>query len=265
MVEPKKSPFAMSILRLEIPKPLDTSFLIESVSNPYFNLIARNIKSAYPVETINNKKLSINTNNQMNAAQLSIQTSLGFNLNDIPKEMPALLNTQTNDGTTCVYYPNGNKAILIANVFGYYAEASSSVSSHHKEPSSNTTTTTTTANTNIQANPLTSMSGSFSSSNQANSGAILNAQNVKNSYTTIIYEYVSDVARKSSKYSFKSLLSNSTCMSLNPKETEDSNNNNEKKVTIKSNRHSLDNESRVLCFITPTGNCVKYQSNGQPK
>ena len=45
----------------------------------------------------------------------------GYKIND-KRPTANVFNTQTNDGTNCVYYPNGQLAILSANAFGFLIE-----------------------------------------------------------------------------------------------------------------------------------------------
>jgi hypothetical protein len=105
-----------------------------------------------------------------------------------------LLYSQTNDGTTCVYYPNGELAILIVNVFGLYVE--SSVLSGVNAPSAAAIAAATTAAQNAASSSLVNgfLDSSLLSSNTANNslgshlGSILSGANLKNSYTTIVFD-----------------------------------------------------------------------------
>lgn len=112
----------MSILRNEIPQPLDVNFMLDCISNPnlgsFNNLInQRTTKSAINQST-KNQTLSL-----ISMVGTSFTDFSKSNIFNIPRS-PPLFNTQTNDGTTCVYYPNGQLAILKANVFGFHIENS---------------------------------------------------------------------------------------------------------------------------------------------
>jgi len=242
----------MSILRYELPKPLDINQIIESISNPYFSLLAnRTAKSAYHL--INNQQ---QIQLQNHSTQIPVQTSLGFNSNDtyMPKTLPIVLNSQTNDGTTCVYYPTGQKAIVIANVFGFSIETTSSMSTHIPPQ--------TATHTN-----MTSMSGSFNSLNVAGSSN-LTWQSVKNSFTTIVYDLAPEINnRKSSKYSYKSFNSNSSSnLAMTPRESED-NETTKKMSTVNPimQLNKYERDAKILLIITSSGNCVRYRENGKPK
>ena len=127
MKGPKKSLFAMSILRNEIPRPLDVNMMLECLSNPNlggsmnFPMSHRSVKSA--------TNRSLNKSQQTTLALLSMfggsytDLSKSGNVLNTPRP-PALFNTQTNDGTSCVYYPNGQLALLRSNVFGFSIESS---------------------------------------------------------------------------------------------------------------------------------------------
>ena len=241
----------MSVLRYELPKRLEVNQIIESISNPYLTLPTnRTTKSAYHL---------VNTQQQIqlqnHSTQTPVQTSLGFNSNDtfMPKTLPILLNTQTNDGTTCVYYPTGQKAIVVANVFGFSVETTSSLSTHMPQASAHTN--------------MTSMSGSFNSSNIAGNSN-LTWQNLKNSFTTIVYDLTSEMNnRKSSKYSYKSFNSNSSSnLAITPRESED-NETNKKMSTVNPIKqlNKYERDAKILLIITSSGHCVRYRENGKPK
>ena len=71
----------MSILRNEIPKPLDLNFMLECISNPVL------------YNTLNNRILSASSN-RTNITNKENEYSIS--------QKPQLFNTQTNDGTNCV-------------------------------------------------------------------------------------------------------------------------------------------------------------------
>jgi hypothetical protein len=249
----------MSILRNQIPKPLDLNFIIECISNPVLN------------NTINNRILSASSN----------RTSLTNKENEneysnIPK--PQLFNTQTNDGTNCVYYTNGSLAILTANVFGFCFE--------------NSTSNTTNPGSSLSM-ASTNMINNLTGFGNTSATPPLSYQNLKSSYTTIVYDYVPK--RLFSNNSFKSKRSNSLMNSslgmYNDKEKEKEKqeallfnlsmsseknklnlnkskinkennlNQNANKYTIKKDK----NETHLLAVLAPSGNCVCYRKNGKPR
>ena len=112
----------MSILRNEIPRPLDVNFMLDCIANP--NLGSLN-------NLINQRPSKSAVNLPANSSMLSLISMVGASFTDFSKtnifnipRAPPLFNTQTNDGTTCVYYPNGQLAILKANAFGFHIETS---------------------------------------------------------------------------------------------------------------------------------------------
>src|SRR5690606_14299518 len=121
-LENKRSPFAMAIQRFEIPKPLDLNYILETISNP--NLISNALYgppllSANPNAILASSGALANRNNIANNSLYLSSTPF-----TLPRP-PPILSTQTNDATVCLYYPNGQQAIVLANVFGYYIENSS--------------------------------------------------------------------------------------------------------------------------------------------
>ena len=174
---------------------------------------------------------------------------------------PLLLNTQTNDGTVSIHYPNGQQAILIANVFGFSIE--------------NNSNSTPSTQVNFR-DDNSSLNGSIGTSNV---NSALAWQNYKNSYTTIIYDVCS--ARK------LLLAKGITSMSAKQKSTTTNTNeidkmladakhlkeNASKKLApplknAKNTHHhanALINEPKILAIITCTGYCVCYRPNGNPR
>jgi hypothetical protein len=244
----------MSILRNEIPKPLDLNFMLECISNPVlFN-------------TINNRILSA-----------SSRVTNKANENEYPSiPKPQLFNTQTNDGTNCVYYANGSLAILTVNAFGFYFENATS----NTNPGSSLSMTST--------NMISNLTGFGNSS----ATPPLSYQNLKNSYSTIVYDYVPK--RSFSNNTNKSKRSNSLMSSglgiYNDKEKEKEkqeslllnlsfngdknksllNKNNSNKENSSNNNSGKNfkkekNESHLLAIIAPSGNCVCYRKNGKPR
>ncbi|RNA29347.1 hypothetical protein BpHYR1_032044 [Brachionus plicatilis] len=218
IIRPKKSIFAMSILRNEIPRPLDVEYMLEVISNP--NLIGMTNNSS----SLTTSRSSIHLNQ---VKQSTIQ---------LPKP-PDLINTQTNDGTTCIYYKNGQLAIIVANVFGYYIE------------NPNNSSESRGANNNIQA----SINGSFTGTNNVPNMSLC-SQNVKNSYTTVIY----DMHLKQPKSGSSSGLTNSAMLGTNV--STDDNDESIRKILDKSKR-----EQKLLAVISALGYCVVYRSNGKPR
>lgn len=208
----------MSILRNEIPKPLNVNYMLEIISNPSLIGIISNSNSMI------SSKSSINFNQ---TKQLTIQ---------FPKP-PDLLNTQTNDGTKCIYYKNGQLAIVIANVFGYYVE-NSNASSESRGPVNN-----------MQA----SVNGLFTGSTNV-SNMTLCSQNVQNSYTTVIYDFCKNPPKSPSS----SRLTRSAQLSTN--NSIDDNDEIVRKIFEKSKR-----EQNILAIVSPLGLCVVYRKNGKPR
>lgn len=120
----------MSILRYEIPRPLDLQYMLEVISNPNLAQLATLAPTSYEAAMAQlggggNKP----TNNSLSRPGSSL-SSVSFNF---PKP-PPLLSTHTNDGTTCIYYPNGQLAVVVANVFGFFVESASSSSAANGNP-----------------------------------------------------------------------------------------------------------------------------------
>lgn len=209
----------MSILRNEIPKPLNVDYMLEVLSNP-------SLIGVINTNSLITSKSSINFN-QTKQLNSTIQLL----------KPPDLLNTQTNDGTTCIYYKNGQLAIVIANVFGYYIENSN-----------NSSESRATAN-NMQASINGSLTGSTNISNMT-----LCSQNLKNSYTTVIY----DICKKHPKSASSSRLTSSAQLSANYSfEDKDES---VRKIFEKSKR-----EQNILAIVSPLGYCVVYRNNGKPR
>lgn len=249
----------MCILRYEIPKPLDPIVLVETAFSPVYvsasQILNRPVKSAYPNTPSSALAASIQSSSQNVSNQQPVQASLGYQVSADSayyKSLPSMLSTQTNDNTTCVYYPNGHKAILIANVFGFSVETGSALGTQQssvQQPSSQ--------------NNLTSMSGSFTSANVANTSS-LTWQSVKNSYSTIIYDLYNEGNRKVSRYSYKSSFSTATSSGIESRSKEREDDKKTVSINVKpQSRHERD--GRLLAIITPTGNCVYYRDNGKPR
>lgn len=213
----------MSISRNEIPKPLDVNYMLEIISNP--NLVGMSLNNS-----LTNSKSSLNQSSSSIKQLSAIQ---------FPKP-PCLLNTQTNDGTTCVYYKNGQLAIIMANVFGYYIENGGG--------NSNSESRVTVQN--IQA----SINSSFSGSNNNANNPILNWQNVKNSNTTVIYDVYKKLPKSASSGAISTRIETIT--------STDDYDDNLKKIFEKSSKGT---EPRLLAVISPLGYCVVYRANGNPR
>jgi hypothetical protein len=215
----------MSILRNELPQLLDVKSMIEALINPESQIKtpARLVKSART--KLFDDYLITESNLTQKEALLSNQLS------------PSLLfNVQTNDGTNCVYYPNGQIAIMSTTVFGFFID-------------------------NLTVN------GSNPDSKSNNTEKGLNWHNIKNSFTTIIYD-MTEIQRKSIRN--KSPLSSVT----NPISISTSNQENISYSSINetlfnkcnnSNNNKKSNEQKILAFITSSGHCVCYRKNGTPK
>lgn len=123
----------MSILRNEIPRPLDLQHMLDLLSNPNLALLPNqsSYEASSPIPQVTaliSSKLASGSAYSLSRPGSSV-SSASFT---IPKP-PPLLSTHTNDGTTCIYYPSGQLAAIIANVFGFYIESVSlsSLGSHY--------------------------------------------------------------------------------------------------------------------------------------
>ncbi len=227
----------MSILRNELPTPLDLDSMLESIINP--NCVA----SKTPTRV-----------NKSAGLRPKLFGSLFGNDADLDGDLLAkqpkpntptplqLYNTQTNDGTNCVYYPNGQLAILSTNVFGFFIDSL---------PVSNT------LNSNVERG--------------------LNWQIFKNSFTTVVYGMSDNVSKKISRAQNKSPVSmctNQISMSTGPtglkSQLSDNTtglNNYANHTNIMSNDMSLrpNTGPKLLAFITSSGHCVCYRENGMPR
>ena len=212
----------MSISRNEIPKPLDLNYMLDIISNP--NLVSISLSNP-----LTSSKSSLSQSSSSIKQLSSIQ---------LPKP-PCLLNTQTNDGTTSVYYKNGQLAILVANVFGYFIENGGGNSNAESRGTVQ----------NIQA----SINSSFSGSNN-NINPTLSWLNIKNSNTTIIYDVYKKTPKSASSAAASTRLETIT--------STDDYDDNLKKIFDKPQKGT---EPRLLAVISPLGYCVVYRSNGSPR
>lgn len=238
----------MSILRREIPKPLEFEMIVENLYT-------------LPV---------ITSSLAMNASVLSFANatetgSVSVNLN-VNTSVRTLVSTHTNDGTTLVFYPSGGIAITCANVFGYFVDGASNASTtlnatvnttaNNASNMNNTSggvnltgATTQASSINQQSSTYTSNTANQVSTNtsvtlntSASLGSALlnfNTLNLHDSYTTIIYD---DVKLRGFNYGTSSVASS-------------------RADTVKSSV----SEGRLMAIITATGNCICYRRNGQPK
>ena len=180
-------------------------------------------------------------------------------------QAPPMLNTQTNDGTVSIHYPNGQQAIMVANVFGFSIE--------------NNLTNTPSNQVNFR-DDNSSMNGSIGTSNV---NSALTWQNYKNSYTTIVYDMYSARKLLLAK-GITSMSAKNQKSTLNPHNSNEINKlvadakllreNASKKLNApvkKSHPSQLNNpqeslnEPKILAIITCTGYCVCYRSNGSPR
>ena len=234
----------MTILRNEIPRPLDTEFMLECISNPNLSALALTSSSSNSLNTAR----QTTTNNK--------QESLAASYN--APRAPPLLNSQTNDGTVCLFYPNGQLAITQANVFGCCVDASAM---HHTNSSNSLGNQVTFAsNSNNELGSL--ISGS--------SGPGLVWQSFKNSFTTIVYDM--NLAKKISRNSSSRSLPG---RKLNPSNKNEAlseaakRENSAKDANKKEHKNKESKETamdtHMLAMITCTGCCVCYRANGVPK
>ena len=224
----------MTILRNEIPRPLDAQFMLECISNPNLSALA----------------LTSSSSSSLNTAPR--QTNLKPESYNAPRA-PPLLNSQTNDGTVCLYYPNGQLAISQANVFGCCVDASAM---HHTNSSNSLGNQVTFAsNSNNELGSL--ISGS--------SGPGLVWQSFRNSFTTIVYDM--NLAKKISRNSSSRSLPG---RKLNPNSKNEASRENsakdagKKEHKIKESKETA-MDAHMLAMITCTGCCVCYRANGVPK
>jgi hypothetical protein len=218
----------MAILRKEIPKPLDFDSVIDTLYSIH--------TQGGGVHSSLGSASSLSLTNSNDAASVSVITS-----------QRSLCSTHTTDGTIVVYYPSGRIAITCANVYGYFIETSTNTSA------ANTTTNTTGNNANSNqilnntSGGTNQQNNSFSNQNDKaaksdNSAALntsatgvnvnLTSQNVKDSYTTIIFD--------DSKPRGENVVNSATSRPV-------------KSPTA---------EGRMMALVTSTGYCVCYRRNG---
>ena len=266
-MRPKKSAFAMSILRNEIPKLLNVTFMLDCLGNP--NLLLQMSSSSSATLTTNlaalkQKPSNPNLLHRANSASMAITASTQ-SLNSSNRatshlpQPPPVLNSQTNDGTVCLLYPNGHQAIVVSNVFGYKIEKDAAG-------------TPSTGGMNYR-DDNSSLNGSVGTA-QVNSA--LTWQNYKNSYSTIVYEQCSArkllLAKGITSQSAKK-QNETDKMVMTAKQLKQ---NASKKLNapLKRGQHAqhannsqeaLLTEPKILAIITCTGYCVCYRPNGNPR
>jgi hypothetical protein len=172
---------------------------------------------------------------------------------------PPVLSTHTNDGTTCLYYPNGQLAVLLGNVYGYFIESAGSVNSSFLDLGGKSAE-------RAQQGP-TSNTNSFISNSY---GMNMLWQNVNNSFTTVVYDLAQS---KTTPLHGKTMTpggggglgSKPTVNTVNTERTGETQAAkqpaallNRKKVT-----HLMD--KNILAIISPLGYCVAYRKNGTPR
>ena len=229
----------MSILRNELPKPLDLDSMLESISNP--NCVA----SKTPTRVNKSAGLRPKLFGSLFGNDADLEGDLLAKQANKPNTPSPLqiYNTQTNDGTNCVYYPNGQLAILSTNVFGFFIDS---------------LPVTNTLNSNVERG--------------------LNWQIFRNSFTTVVYGMSDNAAaKKVSRVQNKSPLStctNQISMSTGHtglKSQLSDNTTSQHYFTNNTNVMSNDMSLRpstgpkLLAFITSSGHCVCYRENGTPR
>jgi hypothetical protein len=256
----------MSIMRNEIPKPLNVNFMLEAISNP--NLasllqtgqlhLSSKLLTAQSTQIPSQTGKSNNALSKSDDSTMSLLPSLGFN----PPKPPPLLNTQTNDGTNCVFYPNGQIAVVVVNVFGYTVENAPTPGTN--EPKSNHDQPTARQSHSVLSNhhsTINSVSGSTNAAHQQhpqqqqqnaaskeiNLGPVLAPHSVKNSYTTVVYDTTNTNLLQRSAKSLKNLDGTGS------------------ESKLKSCSDSSFSQVPVLAVITSSGACVCYRKNGYPK
>jgi hypothetical protein len=261
----------MAILRNELPKPLNLEQIYETICNPNNHIINkiqnRNIKSA------RSKLFSLPFNYTANNSEFISSNEASTlkadaNENLIQSAIPLIFNTQTNDGTNCVYYPNGQIAIVSSTVFGFYIDnlPTNNNQSHNINNSFN----------------LTDQTSNAKEKNNFEKG--LSWHTIVNSYTTIVYDMTENKEKKSSRGCNKSPLSSYTnALSINTNSDiksslySDLNATSKNKISNNLNNHFkytnymnekpniLKQEPKILALITSTGHCVCYRENGTPR
>ena len=250
----------MSILRNELPKLLNVNFMLDCISNP--NLLSQmSSSSSTSIAVLKNRTSNPNLLHRANSASMAITTSTqSLNSNRSTSHLPQpppMLNSQTNDGTVCLFYPNGHQAIVVSNVFGYKIEKDAAG-------------TPSTAGMNFR-DDNSSLNGSVGT---ANVNSALSWQNYKNSYTTIVYEQCSArkllLAKGITSQSAKK-QNETDKMLLTAKQLKE---NASKKLNapLKRGQNVANNaqdvlitEPKILAIITCTGYCVCYRPNGNPR
>jgi hypothetical protein len=197
----------MSILRKEIPKPLDYETIIE-------NLYATKL---------NPNEIKSTIDSEFGQQGFGSATPMA----------PILCSTHTNDGTTCVFYPSGRIAILSVNVFGYYYEnviSNYNLNANQAQANVNMSSVgLSTSNTSVNNHQAHTANTSLSS--VSNSNRLLNWMNLKDSYTTVVFDD-------------KKLISESASFSNS------------------SSKKKMHADGSILAVISPNGSCVCYRKNG---
>jgi hypothetical protein len=172
----------------------------------------------------------------------------------------ALLRTQTNDGTTCIYYPNGQLAIIMANVFGFYIENTNwmppSINIESRSQSRGSIYNQSSNGNNLNSSILNSLSG-LPAASISSYAPYLSWLNIKDSFTTVVYDNINK--------------------SLNGRKTIETYNESEAKIRcVKEEIISNSNismlsewanteENNLLALISSNGYCVCYGNKSKPK
>jgi len=224
-------------LRNEIPKPLDLNQIIHNIINPQL----KGVGLTLPPRIISDRPTKSASSIRSNLMPCEKDELLvKQNILTENQQSSTVFNTQTNDGTNCVYYPNGQLAILSANTFGFY------VDNVPVGLSANVNNLGQSINSNLQETQ--------SNTRAHNTEKGLCFQNIKDSYTTIVFS--SNETNK--MHDLKSPISKSDRKQNILNYFEKSN------MVENLVKNSNSSERKVLALITASGACVCYRSNGMP-
>jgi len=231
-------------LRNEIPKALDLDQILNSIANPHQKPIGLGL----PPRISNDRPTKSATG--IRSQFIPCGNDALAKQTNLTQQSPTVFNVQTNDGTNSVYYPNGQLAILSANVFGFY------VDNVPVSLSTNANNLSHSINNNLQEPQ------SYIKAHNTERG--LSWQNIKNSYTTLVFgvnetKKQRDLASPISAYT--NLTNNKHQNQENNKPDSEKNNYIDKLIKNHSNNSG---ESKLLAFITSSGSCVCYRENGMP-
>ena len=120
----------MSIVRGEIPKPLDLEEILEKIVNPAHHFTSsadfgnRTVRASKSASVVRSLTTSIKDEWIGGAdSEKDFLSKKSLQLNSPPSSTHrCLFRAVTNDGTNSIYYPNGQLAIITATVCGFYVD-----------------------------------------------------------------------------------------------------------------------------------------------